>query len=154
MNEIFPIAPAPTKTLWILGFLALLVLVIFFLTIYIGYSSQQVQFELSATELQIEGDPYGKSIPIADLSIERAKKIDLSEQHSYRPKWRTNGIGLPGYHSGWFRLENGEKALLWVTNSKNVIYIPTTRGYSLLMSPKNPDEFFASLRRKLPENFR
>jgi Bacterial PH domain len=146
MSIVFPIAPASAKTLWILGILALVMVGILFLLGFSAYASQKVQFELSATELQIKGDFYGKRIPITYLSIDQAQKLDLTQRSPYQLKWRTNGVGLPGYYSGWFKLKNGEKALVWITDSKNVIYVPTTQGYSLLMSPREPDEFLASLR--------
>ena len=36
-----------------------------------------------------------------------------------RPGLRTMGTGLPGYRAGWFRLRNGEKALLYLTELLN-----------------------------------
>jgi hypothetical protein len=56
------------------------------------------------------------------------------------------GTGLPGYRSGWFRLRNGEKALLYLTDTSRAVYVPTTAGYGVLLSPQNPDEFVAALR--------
>ena len=70
----------------------------------------------------------------------RARTQDL------RPKWRTNGVGLPGYSIGWFRLRNREKALVFLTDRKHAIYIPTTEGYVVLISPQNPDAFVKALR--------
>ena len=36
----------------------------------------------------------------------------LGAEPGYTPASRTNGIGLPNYQSGWFRLANGSTALL------------------------------------------
>jgi hypothetical protein len=55
------------------------------------------------------------------------------------------GTGLPGYAAGWFKLANGEKALVYVTTQSEVVYIPTTEGYSLLLSVTEPDRFLARL---------
>ena len=60
--------------------------------------------------------------------------------------WRRMGTGLPGYQAGWFRLRNGEKALLYLTDRARAVYIPTTAGYSLLLSPADPDGFLSQLR--------
>jgi hypothetical protein len=38
-------------------------------------------------------------------------------------------------------LKNGEKALVFVTDPSRVVRIPTTDGYSVLMSVAAPDEF-------------
>lgn len=56
------------------------------------------------------------------------------------------GTGLPGYRAGWFRLRNGEKALLYVTDGSRAVYIPTNRGYSLLLSSQNPERLVNRLR--------
>jgi hypothetical protein len=61
------------------------------------------------------------------------------------PKRRTFGTGLPGYQAGWFRLESGEKALLYLTDRSRAVYIPTTAGYSVLLSPENPDGLLAAI---------
>ncbi|MDJ0736388.1 MAG: PH domain-containing protein [Nostocaceae cyanobacterium] len=146
MTEVFKIIPAPAKTLWSVGIFALLMLAMFCLAIYIGYSSRHVQFQLSETELRIKGDLYGRTIPIASLVVDQAVQVELNRESPYKPRWRTNGIGLPGYSSGWFKLKNGEKGLLFVTDSPNVVYIPTTDNYSLLMSVEEPEKFLESLK--------
>ena len=63
----------------------------------------------------------------------------------YKPKIRKNGIGLPGYKEGLFKLKNGEKALLYVTDSSKVAYIPTKDSYSVLLSTGQPRELFKSM---------
>ena len=57
-----------------------------------------------------------------------------------------DGTGLPGYQAGWFRLRNGEKALVYLTDRGRAVYVPTTAGYSVLLSPAEPDAFLAALR--------
>jgi hypothetical protein len=56
------------------------------------------------------------------------------------------GTGLPGYKAGWFRLRNGERALLYLTDRARAVYGPTSAGYGLLLSPAEPDAFHAALR--------
>ena len=51
---------------------------------------------------------------------------------------------------GWFRLKNGEKALVSLTDRHRAVYVPTSRGYALLVSPAEPDSFLAALRRVAP----
>ncbi len=60
-------------------------------------------------------------------------------------KRRTMGTGLPGYGAGWFRLRNGEKALAYVTAPSRIAYVPTSDGYSLLLSLEAPDAFLRAL---------
>ena len=59
----------------------------------------------------------------------------------YQPKWRTNGAGLPGYAAGWFKLRNKEKALVFLTDRSRVVYIPTNKDYSVLLSVREAEEF-------------
>ncbi|MEA5509276.1 PH domain-containing protein [Crocosphaera sp. UHCC 0190] len=149
MSQIFPIIPPPDKTFWSLGIFILLMLGILCLFFYIAYSSSHLQVELNAEELRIRGDLYGRNIPVSSLVVNDASIIELDKQSPYYPSWRTNGIGLPGYLSGWFKLKNGDKGLLFVTDKKQVLYLPTDEDYSLLMSIKEPENFLEALQ-KLP----
>ena len=63
----------------------------------------------------------------------------------YAPTRRTLGTGLPGYASGWFRLHNGEKALVYLSRRDQVVYVPTSEGYSLLLSVEHPQRFITIL---------
>ncbi|WP_107666411.1 PH domain-containing protein [Cyanothece sp. BG0011] len=146
MSQVFPMVPASNKTLLSIGIFAILMLGLFCLSLFIAYSCQQVKFEVSEQQLNITGDLYGRTIPLNSLVIDEAKVIKLDQESPYQPRWRTNGIGLPGYQSGWFKLKNGEKALLFVTEKNEVVYLPTVEGYSLLMSVKQPTELLESLK--------
>jgi len=53
---------------------------------------------------------------------------------------------VPGYRSGWFRLANGTKALLYVTDPNKVVQVPTTAGYTVLLSVAETDQFVAQIR--------
>jgi hypothetical protein len=56
----------------------------------------------------------------------------------YRPKWRYQWFSLPGFASGWFKLQNKEKALVFLTDRSRVVYIPTSENYSVLLSVGKP----------------
>ena len=60
------------------------------------------------------------------------------------------GTAVPGYRSGWFRLANGEKALLYVTARERVVHVPTTEGFCLLLSVSEPERFLEHLKRVAP----
>ena len=147
MEEVFYMIPASGKVVWILGPLALLLLSLLILFGYIAHSSQNVQFYVTQEGLRIRGDIYGRTVPAKSMISPQAKQIDLRKEELYQPRWRTNGIGLPGYRSGWFRLRNGEKALLFMTDPARVVYVPTREGYSLLLSVDRPDSFLQSISR-------
>jgi uncharacterized membrane protein YccC len=141
--QMFAIAPAGTRPLVFL--FILLVVIVGALGIAL-LGSRMARFEVSAEGLRLRGDLYGRFIPGAQLRRAEIRRIDLATSPELAPRLRTLGTGLPGYQAGWFRLRNGEKALLYLTDRGRAVYVPTTAGYSVLVSPENPDEFVAALR--------
>ncbi len=141
MSELFPMIPASSKPLWFLGGIILFLLALAGLFSYIAYSSRTVQFEISEAGLNIRGGFYQRLIPAESIIIEKSKPIDIGKESPYKPILRTNGIGLPGYASGWFKLRNGDKALLFITNPSRVVYIATREGYSVLLSVQETERF-------------
>jgi len=146
MRQVFPIIPASGGPFWLLGVVGVFLLALLFLFAYLAYSSRNVKFEVSTEGLRIKGDIYGRTIPTRALVADKAKVLDLSREKEYQLSWRTNGAGLPGYKSGWFRLKNGEKGLVFVTDTRQVVYLPTREGYSVLLSVARPSDFIQALK--------
>jgi hypothetical protein len=113
---------------------------------YLAYSMRHVTFELSEQGLRIRGDLFGRLIPRSSLRVEDAAILDLKTEKTHRPFLRTMGVGLPGYSSGWFRFRDRSKGLLFLTDRSRAVYLPTTDGYTLLISPADPEGFLAALR--------
>ncbi|MBP8296296.1 MAG: hypothetical protein KAX84_09340, partial [Burkholderiales bacterium] len=90
---------------------------------------------------------YGRTLPRSSLRPEAALEVSLLEYRDLGPLWRTNGIGLPGFKAGWFRLRNREKALVLLTDPFKVTYLPTSEGYALLIST---NALLAALREPAP----
>lgn len=111
------------------------------------FAARYVRYEVTQDALRIRGDLYGRTIARNRLDLDRSRAVDLNSEPDLRLSIRTNGIGLSGYKSGWFRLKNGEKALVFVTDSTRVAYIPTLDGYSVLVSVVEPGGLLAALRR-------
>ncbi|HEX6940527.1 MAG TPA: PH domain-containing protein [Longimicrobiales bacterium] len=112
--------------------------------------AENTRYEVRARDLRIRGTLYGRRIRRQDLQTEGARRVSVDKAHPLYPKFRTNGIGLPGYAAGWFRLNSGEKALVFVTDPDRVVYVPTRRRFALLLSVDEPDEFLAALRDSSP----
>jgi hypothetical protein len=119
--------------------------VVAIVAVIIVLGARAPSFEVTPEGLRIQGSLYGRLIPASELNLDQARIVDLSATPELRPKWRTNGIGLPGYQAGWFRLNNKEKALLFLNRSR-ALYIPTKSGYSLLISPEDPEGLITALR--------
>ncbi len=105
------------------------------------------QVILDGQNLQLNG-LFKKTLPLTELSLSQLRIIDLNQEKGFRPKWRTLGMALGNLQSGWFRLHNGEKSFLLVTGKSNVIYLPTTKGFSLLFSVSHPQEFAKEIVRR------
>ena len=148
--QVFTIAPAGMKPLWVLLPVALILVFVVGLLAVSVWGSRGARFEVSPQGLRLRGDLYGRFLPAASLRTEAARRIDLADLPELQPRRRTMGTGLPGYQSGGFRLANGESALLYLTDRRKAVYVPTTLGYSLLISPDDPDAFVSMLRTLYP----
>jgi hypothetical protein len=143
----FLIAPATDRAMWSIVLVAglILLLVIGLLSAAV-VGARSARFEVSQAGLRLRGDLYGRFIPVEQLRGASAARVDFRAAPELMPARRIMGTGLPGYRSGWFRLRNGEKALLYLTDMSRAVYLPTTDGYSVLLSPAEPDEFLSALR--------
>ncbi|MDH3199038.1 MAG: PH domain-containing protein [Candidatus Krumholzibacteria bacterium] len=146
MKQVFVIASGTSGPLWVALAVGVFTLAIAGLMFYLAFSSRNVRFEVTSEALAIHGDMFGRTIPLSALDIDQAQRLDLRREPQYRARWRTFGTGLPGYSAGWFKLRNGEKALLFVTDSRRIVRIPTNQGYWLMVSPEQPEGFIESLR--------
>lgn len=144
--NVFPIAPAASRYLWLVIPVIVILLGAMLLLVTSTRGAQSSTFEIGPEGLRLRGDLYGRLIPKAELRTDLARRVDLTREDGLRPKWRRIGTALPGYQSGWFRLRNGEKALLYLTDRTRAVYVPTTAGYVLLLSPADPDGFLSRLR--------
>jgi hypothetical protein len=113
---------------------------------YFGYSARNTRFVLTNDGLRIKGCFYGRTIPKDLLVAQDVQILDLVHDKTHSPKIRRNGVGLPGYLEGWFKLKSGEKALLFLTNKEKAVYIPTNNSFSIILSPKQPEEFLKAIR--------
>lgn len=146
MKQVFPIIPASGAPLAVIIPVFGLLLTMLVLFAYFAYSTRHVRVEVSADGLKIAGDLYGRTIPARELIADQARALDLTRDSGYALARRTNGTGLPGYRAGWFKLANGEKALVFVTDTRRVAYIPTRAGYSVLLSVSDPNQLLQAVR--------
>ena len=145
MAETFLIVPARSSAFFL--FMGLFIGGLILLFGYIGYSSRFTRFEVSDRGLTIAGTLYGRTIPWEEIDREGTRVLDLGDSPEYRPTIRTNGVGLPGYQAGWFRLRGAGRGLLFVTDRERLVVVPTRLGYSVLLSPREPEALVEALRR-------
>lgn len=110
------------------------------------FGPRRLRVEVSPEAVQIRGSIYGRTVARHDLDLERARAVDLNSEPALSPQLRTNGIGLPNYRVGWFRLRNGERALCFLTGNGSVLYLPTKQHFALLISSSDPGGLLAALK--------
>lgn len=147
MKNVFVMIPASAGPVWFLAGVAVFALGLLTLFGCIVYASRATSFEITPGSLRIKSGFSRREIPLDALILEEAAAVDLRARPDLTPTLRTNGAGLPGYLSGWFRLKDGRKALLHVTDRRRVLYVPTRAGYVLLLSTAEGAEFLAALKR-------
>lgn len=147
-STVFPMIPAASKSLWFFAIISLVLVSALVLMIWLAWSMQHVRFTVSAEGLRLQGDLYGRLIPLSSLKLDDAVVTNLNTDKDHQPKLRTMGTGLPGYSAGWFKLRNGTKALLYVTDRSHVVRIPTTEGYTIMLSVADPAALIAELKKQ------
>lgn len=112
---------------------------------WIYWQANTASVSLSANRLDIKVPLYSQSIALSHLQLQHARQIDLTDKDMPSLSWRTNGVGLPGYSLGWFRLKSGGKAFAAISDSHNVILLPTDLDYMLLLSTADAPALLAAL---------
>lgn len=134
---------APAPVLWGIAPIYVLLIALFGSMLFM---MNQVQFTIRPNVLKISGDIWGRNIPSYAINRETIRRVNWKIDNSYLPIIRTCGTGLPGYLSGWFRLKNGQKTLLFVTDVNKIVYVETSLGFALMVSPQDADDFITALR--------
>jgi len=151
VNEgmVFHIIPASAGAftfLWAIGgFLVVVVIGVVLLLYSVANQGKNATFTVTDTGLDIGPGIYGRFIPRDQIQADGVKVIDLRLDKEYALKRKTSGSNLPGYEAGWFKLANGEKALVLVTDKSRVVYIPTTDNYSVLVSTLHAEEMAGAI---------
>lgn len=149
MENVFHIIPASSgafTTIWVISGAVVLVLV-FVIALFgsLVFQAKSARFTVTDEGLRIGPGLYGRFIPRENIQAEGVKVIDLHVDKEYALAGKTNGSNLPGFNSGWFKLANKEKALVFITDKSRVVYIPTTDNYSVLLSTLHAEEMAGAL---------
>ena len=141
----FEIARAPYSVGLALGIIAACLLLGGAFLGWIAWSASALSVSIEGDDLHIQAPLYGRSVPIHVLDLDRARIERLDKQSEIRPRIRTNGIGMPGYGVGWLRLKNREKALAVLVGKGEVLYLPTSEGYAILLGVREPRQLLDAL---------
>lgn len=126
---------ALSRALLTVGGVALLAVVV---ALVIDRFLHRHRLALDDAGLEVATSFYRRRLALSELDLEHARVLDLGERPEFRPMLKTNGTSLPGFQSGWFRLRDRRRALVARAGGNRVLWIPTTRGFGLLLQPKQP----------------
>ncbi|MFO0950261.1 MAG: PH domain-containing protein [Isosphaeraceae bacterium] len=145
-TNVFRLAPTAGSGPWPWLVLLTIPLAVVGLLTLLARSGSKIRFELDEESLKVVGAfLYGRSIRRTLLQPGEATVIDMRSHEKFGRMLRLNGIGLPNYLAGWFRPKGGGRALLFVTDPERVVVVPTSEGYTLLLSPAEPEAFMKGL---------
>lgn len=104
-----------------------------------------VKLTFSDQGLRVGGGVYSATVPYGAIDVDGI--LLAAQGGGPKLELRTNGIGLPGLALGWFQSARG-KVFAVVAEPRKSVYIPTTLGFDILVSPDKPDAFVEAIRRR------
>lgn len=89
------------------------------------------------------------TIASSDVDAGNVRIVDIKTDNDWRPTARTNGFSNSHYHSGWFRVENGQTVrMYWAGSTKLILLPPKRNGAPVLLQVRDPEIFIDGLRRE------
>ncbi|WP_418357932.1 MULTISPECIES: PH domain-containing protein [Shewanella] len=134
--------PIPSNAKYLTLGVMLPLMGLFVLTFYQSFSSTICWDD---KQLRVNIPLYSHTIEVNQVDFAQARVVNLLKEPEYAAKWRTNGLGIPGYSLGWFSLNNGDKALLSVTDPTQVIMLPISQDKMIMVSVIDADKALAQL---------
>ena len=139
-----PIQPPNIHTV---GLLVLPIAVAFiFTTVLLSWAVPRRRIVLADGVLDITATFYRRKLPVAAFDLDKALVINLDQHREWRPLIKTNGLGMPGLHAGWFRSRRLVKMFCLLTTRDRVLVLPELTGGAMLLSAERPQELLQALR--------
>jgi hypothetical protein len=107
---------------------------------------QRRRIVLADGELDVTATLYHRKLPVAAFDLGNAKVVNLDEHDEWRPRVKTNGLGMPGLQAGWFRSRNLVKLFCLLTVRRRVLVLPELGGGATLLSAERPQQLLDALR--------
>ena len=105
---------------------------------------------VDASGLEVVTAVYRRRLAWPELDLEAARVFSLDEYPGRKPMIKTNGMSMPGFHGGSFRSRCLDKLFVANVGGKRLLWLPTTRGYTLLLEPRRPQALLERLRELAP----
>lgn len=107
---------------------------------------QRHELSIDDDGLDIRTTLYHRHMAWADLDLAAARVIDIDQHPETKPLWKTNGVAVPGFRSGWFRSRRFRKLFVATAGGWRLLWLPTRLGYTLLLQPEHPGTLLERLR--------
>jgi len=158
MNEVMSLVVAPTTRSIVWAFVAVFVanraltitvtgavtaLSVILFAAFVWFLSRN-EIMLDAQALTVRAAFYERTVSRADIDWTESRFIDAARDSGLTPRVRVNGIGLPGYRAGWFRLANGARAFVLQTQGP-LAYLPVAGGEALVLTVTRSSPLFAKI---------
>ncbi|MFO1438262.1 MAG: hypothetical protein U1F81_08030 [Verrucomicrobiaceae bacterium] len=94
-STVFPMIPTASKSLWFFGIISLVLVGLLFLMGWLAWSMQHAEFTVSNDGLRLQGDLWGRTIPLKSLKLDEAVVTNLNTDTAHQPTRRTMEPGCP-----------------------------------------------------------
>ena len=127
--------------------IAVVLVVVAVLVFAFSYSPGPPGYTMTPTSLTIHDRFYPVTVQAAAVAVDRICVVDIGRDPEWRPTGRTNGFANAHYHSGWFRLANGQKVrMYWADGRRLVLLPPKGQTSPVLVEVNRPEQFVRELR--------
>lgn len=108
---------------------------------------RRCRLETSHQGLSIYVGWYCDTIKWSQIDWSASGPLDVQQQTPKKARWRTNGIGIPGYKAGWFNLKDGRSAFLAITDTHLPQLLLVTTDHDIILSFENPNQRWQQLQK-------
>lgn len=130
------------------GFVAVLLCVVA-IVVMLSVLMARRKLGFDGERLVIKGALYTRRVPLERLDLDAARIVDLAEHTALKPLLRMNGMSVPGFHVGHYRLRDHSRAFCLLTATDRVLVLPERDGLIYLLSPERPQALLDDLRRQV-----
>jgi hypothetical protein len=113
---------------------------------FLAFMLKRHRLQLDHAGFEVATTFYRRRFALADLRLDAARVVRLDEHPELKPLLKINGYALPGFRSGWFRLRDWQKAFVATSDGERALWLPTSRGFGLLLQPRDPERLLDRLR--------
>lgn len=134
-------APGPT----VLGAVAAVSVLVYAV---LASAAMRREFKITPEGLTVRSSFYKVFVERAAIRADAIRAGDSTHDAACMLGARTNGMSMPGFHSGWFRTRSDDKAFVALTGPGCVL-VPTTKGFLLILGVRDPETASRALRASL-----